>query len=317
MEKMKTALTEMLGIDYPVIMAPMFLVSNAKMVIEACKAGITGAIPALNYRTDEEFRAGLDEIKAATDKPFGINLICNKSNIRMEEQLATCVEYRVGFILTSLGSPEKVIAACKPHGIKVFCDVIDLDYALKVEALGADALIAVNNQAGGHAGNMSPKDLITLLTKNCKLPVISAGGVGNRKQLDEMMSRGACGVSVGSIFIASDEAPVTQDYKNACVSYGAKDIVMTTKLSGSRCTVINTDYVKEVGTEQNWLEKILNKNKQLKKWTKMITFYKGMKLLEKAAFTASYQTMWCAGPSIEFVSEIRPVKKIVEDLLKP
>ena len=132
-----------------------------------------------------------------------------------------------------------------------------------------------------------------------------------------MMSRGACGVSVGSIFIASDEAPVTQDYKNACVSYGAKDIVMTTKLSGSRCTVINTDYVKEVGTEQNWLEKILNKNKQLKKWTKMITFYKGMKLLEKAAFTASYQTMWCAGPSIEFVSEIRPVKKIVEDLLKP
>jgi nitronate monooxygenase len=92
---------------------------------------------------------------------------------------------------------------------------------------------------------------------------------------------------------------------------------MTTKLSGSRCTVINTDYVKEVGTEQNWLEKILNKNKQLKKWTKMITFYKGMKLLEKAAFTASYQTMWCAGPSIEFVSEIRPVKKIVEDLLKP
>jgi nitronate monooxygenase len=77
MEKMKTALTEMLGIDYPVIMAPMFLVSNAKMVIEACKAGITGAIPALNYRTDKEFRAGLDEIKAATDKPFGINLICN------------------------------------------------------------------------------------------------------------------------------------------------------------------------------------------------------------------------------------------------
>jgi nitronate monooxygenase len=315
MEKIETALTRMLGIDYPVIMAPMFLVSNTQMIIEGCKAGITGAIPALNYRTDAQFREALSEIKNATDKPYGINLIANKSNIRLEEQLKTCVEFKVPFIITSLGSPQAIIDACRPVGTKVFCDVIDEQYASKVVGMGPDALIAVNNQAGGHAGKISPKVLITSLLKLSNVPVISAGGVGNHAQMMEMLGYGACGISVGSPFIASTESPVTDDYKRACVSHGAKDIVMTTKLSGSPCTIINTDYVKQIGTEQNWLEKFLNSNKKIKKWTKMITYYKGMKALEKAAFAATYQTMWCAGPSIEYVHSIRPVKEIVEQLL--
>lgn len=313
--KVDTALTRMLGIDYPVIMAPMFLVSNAKMVIEAAHAGIAGSIPALNYRTDAEFRKALTEIKQATNKAFGINLITNKSNIRLREQLDTCKEFRVPFIITSLGSPQQVIEECRPLGMKVFCDVIDLDYAKKVEAMQPDALIAVNNEAGGHAGRISPKDLITTLVNNCKVPVISAGGVGNGAQMKTMLDYGACGISIGSPFIASTESPVSQEYKMACVNYGAKDIVMTTKLSGTPCTVINTDYVKSIGTEQNWFEKLLNQNKQLKKWTKMLTFYKGMKLLEKAAFSATYQTMWCAGPSIEYVKSVRPVKEIAASLM--
>ena len=305
----------MLGIQYPVIMAPMFLVSNTKMVIEACRAGITGAIPALNYRTDEEFRRALDEIKAATNKPYGINLIVNKSNYRLDEQLNTCAEYRVPFIITSLGSPKKVIDVCRPLGMKVFCDVTDLEYAKKVVEMGCDALVAVNSEAGGHAGKIPPRELITSLRKHFQLPVISAGGVGNSEQLNKMMDYGACGVSVGSPFIASVESPVTEDYKMACVNHGARDIVLTTKLSGSPCTVINTDYVKHIGTEQNWLERFLNRNKKIKKWTKMVTYYKGMKTLEKAAFGATYQTMWCAGPSIEYVHSIRPVHQIVEELV--
>ena len=316
MPKIDTALTRMLNIDYPIIMAPMFLVSSAKMVIEAGNAGIAGSVPALNYRTDADFRKALDEIKAGTKAAYGINLIANKSNIRLDEQLATCIEYKVPFIITSLGSPEKIIAACKPHGIKVFCDVIDLAFAKKVESLGADAIIAVNNEAGGHAGPASPRVLIPELVANCKIPIISAGGVGQGAQLQKVLDLGACGASIGSPFIASVEAPVTEDYKNACVQYGAKDIVLTTKLSGSKCTVINTDYVKSIGTEQNWLEKFLNKNKQLKKWAKMITFYRGMKMLEKAAFSATYQTMWCAGPSIEYVKSVRPFKQIVDDLIR-
>lgn len=313
---MPTELTEMLGIKYPIIMAPMFLVSNTQMTIAGIKAGITGCIPALNYRTDKEFREAMDKIRSETDGPFGINIIANKSNIRLKEQLATCIEYKVNFIITSLGSPEEIIKACKPHGIKVFCDVIDEKFALKVEALGADAVIAVNSGAGGHAGPMSAQELVPLLKKACKIPVISAGGVGKGEHLAPIFEMGACGVSIGSPFIASDEAPVTQEYKQACVDYGAKDIVLTTKLSGTKCTVINTPYVQEIGTQQNWLERVLNSNKRLKKWAKMLTFYKGMKMLEKSAFGASYKTVWCAGPSIEYVHAIRPVKAIVDSLVE-
>ena len=310
-------LCQILDIEYPIIMAPMFLVSNAKMIIEACKSGITGAVPALNYRSDEEFRKALDEIRSQTSKAFGVNLIVNKSNLLLEKQLKTCCDYKVAFIITSLGSPESVIKACKPLGIKVFCDVIDVATALKVEELGADAIIAVNNQAGGHAGKMSPLELIPAIHKACKIPVISAGGAGNGHEVRNMLTLGAIGVSIGSIFIASDEAPVSQEYKQACVDYGAKDIVMTTKISGTPCTVINTPYVQQTGTKQNWLERLLNQNKQLKKWFKMLTFYKGMKALEKAAFSNTYQTVWCAGPTIENVHAIEPIQKIVSNLTAP
>lgn len=311
----ETPLTQMLGIRYPIIMAPMFLVSNAAMTIEAINAGITGAIPSLNYRTNEQFIAAIREIKAKANGPLGINLIVNKSNIKLESHLKICIEEKVDYIITSLGSPEHVIALCKPKGIKVFCDVIDLKFALKVESMGADAIIAVNSGAGGHAGPLPAEILIPELVNNCKIPVISAGGVGEGSQLLSKLKLGACGASIGSPFIASTEAPVSQDYKQACVDYGAKDIVLTTKLSGTPCTVINTPYVQSVGTQQNWLEKVLNSNKQLKKYAKMLTFYKGMKALEKAAFSATYQTLWCAGPSIEYVHAIKPVKEIVDKMV--
>jgi nitronate monooxygenase len=293
----------------------IFLVSNAAMAIEAGNAGTTGAIPSLNYRTNEEFVAAIREVKQNTNGPLGINLIVNKSNIKLEAHLKICVEEGVDYIITSLGSPEAVIAACKHRGIKVFCDVIDLKFAKKVEAMGADAIIAVNSKAGGHLGPTPPEILLPELIKNCNIPIISAGGVGTGKQLLDKLELGACGASVGSPFIASVEAPVSQEYKQACVDYGEADIVTTTKLSGTPCTVINTPYVKEIGTQQNWLELTLNKNKRLKKYMKMLTFYKGMKALEKAAFSATYQTLWCAGPSIEHVHAIRPVKEIVETMI--
>jgi nitronate monooxygenase len=310
-------LTELLGIEYPIIMAPMFLVSNAKMLIAAGNSGITGCVPALNYRTDDDFRKAIGEIRANISGPFGVNLIVNKSNPKMMDQLKTCVELNVDYIITSLGSPAEVIKHCKTKGIKVFCDVVDLKFALKVQELGADAIIAVNKEAGGHAGPTPRHLLIPELVKNCSIPVISAGGVGNYAELQEVLALGACGVSVGSVFIASDESGVTDEYKQACVDYGAKDIVMSTKVSGTPCTVINTPYVQKIGTKQNWFEALLSKNKRLKKWVKMLTFVKGMKSLEKSAFSATYKTVWCAGPTIEHVKSIRPIKEIVKQLTQP
>lgn len=312
---MSNSLCDILNIDYPIIMAPMFLVSNAEMLIEAGNNGIAGAIPALNYRTIEDFEKAIKEVQKQTKGPIGINLIVNKSNPKMPSQLEACVKLGVDFIITSLGSPKQVINACKPKGIKVFCDVTDLKFAQKVESLGADAIIAVNSQAGGHAGNMTPEELIPLLVKECNIPVISAGGVGNKAELDHILSLGAAGVSVGSIFIASTESGVSEAYKQACVDFGAKDIVMSTKVSGTPCTVINTPYVQKIGTKQNWLEKLLSKNKRLKKYVKMFTFVKGMKSIEKAAFGATYKTVWCAGPTIEHTKEIKSIERIIKDLM--
>lgn len=308
-------LCNLLGIQYPVIMAPMFLVSNEAMLIAATKAGIAGAIPALNYRTTEELKEGIRRIKQEATGPIGINLIVNASNFLMEEQLKISCEEKVDFFITSLGSPAKVIHEAHKTGIKVFCDVTDVKYAQKVAGLGADAVIAVNNQAGGHLGELSPKELIQSIKAAVDIPVISAGGVGCREDLDEIAGFGADGFSIGSIFIASEESGVSNEYKQACVSFGAKDIVTTTKLSGTPCTVIQTPYVKDIGTKQNLLERILNKNKRLKKWVKAVVFYRGMQSLKKAAFGATYKTVWCAGPSIEHVKSVRPVKQIVEELI--
>ncbi len=312
-----SSLTKVLGIKYPVIQAPMFLVSNTAMVKEAMKCGIAGCIPALNYRTLEELRSALRELKSAKteDGAFGFNLIVNKSNVKYKAQLEVICEEGCDFIITSLGSPQETIRKAHKVGIKVFCDVVDLKFAKKVEALGADAVIAVNNQAGGHRGNMTPEELISVINEHCDIPVISAGGVGCKADVDRMLQYGAIGVSVGSPFIASVEANVTDEYKQACVEYGADDIVMTERISGTPCTVINTPYVQKIGTKATWIERVLNKNRKLKKWVKMVRFSIGMKATEKAALKATYKTVWVAGPSIEHTHAVLPVKDIVAKLI--
>lgn len=313
---MQTWMTETFGIKYPIILAPMFLVSNTDMMVAASKSGIMGCTPALNYRTPELFDQALGEMKDKCNGPVGINLIVNKSNVHMDRQLDICVDKKPDFIITSLGSPKKVIEKCKKVGIKVFCDVVDVEYAKKVETLGADAVIAVNSGAGGHAGNIPASILIPMIKSATNIPVISAGGVATGEGLLSILSLGAEGASIGSPFIASEECSVSQEYKQAIVDYGAKDIAMTNKISGTPCTVIKTPYVEKIGLEQNFIESFLNNNRQLKKYAKMLTYYKGMKGLEKAAFSATYKTIWCAGPSIEFVKEIMPVEKIVEKMIE-
>ena len=284
------------------------------MIKAALQNGVTAAFPALNYRTDKELRSAIQEIRVFSTKPFGVNLIVNKSNPKYKDQLKTLLELKVDYIITSLGNPKEVIEKCRPAGIKVFCDVVDLNYARKVEDLGADGVIAVNSRAGGHSGGLSPQALITLLKQNCSLPIISAGGIGRGEDLANAMNWGAAGASIGTIFIACQESDVSMEYKQAMINYGEKDIVMTTKLSGSALTVINTPYVQQLGTKANVFEWILHHNKSLKKYAKMLIALRGMKAIEKAAFGATYKTVWCAGPSIEYVTCIRPIGEIIQEL---
>ncbi|MAQ32105.1 MAG: 2-nitropropane dioxygenase [Flavobacteriales bacterium] len=312
-----TQLTKMLKIDFPIIQAPMFLVSNVSMAIEAANSGITGCIPALNYRTIEDLRQAIINVQTNCDGPLGINLIVNKFNNSMMQQLDVCVELGVDYIITSLGNPKSTIDTCRPKGIKVFCDVVDLEQAKKVESLGADAIIAVNNQAGGHLGPMSPEYLIPLLVDNCSIPVISAGGVSNGDQLAKILKLGACGVSVGTPFIATHEAEVSEEYKQAIVDYGAKDIVVTDRISGSKCTIINTPYVQGISLKANWIERFLFKNKWVKKYFKMLRWFMGTRMFKKSALQATYKSVWCAGPSLEGVYSIRHVSQVVADILRP
>ena len=312
---MKAELSTLLNIEHPIIMAPMFLISNTNMIIAALDSGITAAFPALNYRSIEEFSHAIDDIRAANNKPFGVNLIVNKSNIKYKAQLNVCIEKKVDFIITSLGSPKEVIKQCKPLGIKVLCDVVDLKYAKKVVDLGADALIAVTNIAGGHAGSQPPERLIPTLKENFNIPIIGAGGVSRKEDIENLQKLGADGVSVGTIFIASEEAPVSQEYKQALIDYKGKDIILTSNLSGSPLTVINTPYVQKIGTKAGFLSKLMYKNKRLKKYIKMFLAVKGMKTLEKSAFKSTYKTFWVAGPSIEHIHKIKPIAEIVKSLV--
>lgn len=310
-----TWLTKTFNIKYPIILAPMFLVSNNKMLVEAYKNGIIGCIPSLNYRTPAEFEAAMADLRIQCEGKFGINLIVNKSNVHLKDHLTVLEKYPPAFVITSLGSPEEVIRRLKPLGVRILCDVVDVEYALKVESLGADALIAVNSGAGGHAGNIAASILVPMLMKATKLPVISAGGVGTGAGLLSVLALGAEGVSIGSPYIATKESGVSHEYKQAVVDFGAKDIVMTNKISGSPCSVINTPYVQEIGTQQNFVESFLNQNKQVKKYAKMLTYYRGMKAVEKAAFAATYKTVWVAGPSIEFSHAIEDVATITKRII--
>jgi nitronate monooxygenase len=312
---MKSSIATMLGVKHPIIMAPMFLVSNTKMIIEALNNGITAAIPALNFRTDKEFREAITEIKQVTSKPFGVNIIVNKSNIKYKKQLQTCIDLKVSFIITSLGSPKEIIDRCKKVNIKVFCDVVDLNYAQKVESLGADAVIAVNSQAGGHSGYLDQTELVPLLKKELSIPIISAGGIACGSQIVTAFKLGADAVSIGTLFIASTESGVSLEYKEAMVKYKAEDIILTKNISGTPLTVINTPFMQKMGNKQSWLSQLLSNNKRFRKYLKMLIMVRGLKSIKNAASKQTYKTVWVAGPSIEFIDSIKPVKMIIQKLL--
>ena len=309
-------LCEILNIEHPIIMAPMFLVSNEEMVVAALESGITAAIPAANYRKKGELANTIAHIKEKSDKPFGINLVVNKSNTRYRQQLAEIIKAKPTFIITSLGNPKQAIEMAHANGIKVFCDVVDLKFAQKVEGLGADAIIAVNSMAGGHSGIYPPEKLMPELTEKCNLPIIYAGGIAQKQDINRAIGMGAAGVSVGTIFIASEECKVSDEYKKAVIEYGAKDIVMTRKLSGSPTAVINTPYLQQIGNKPNIWEKLVNGNSVLKKFAKAVMMKAGMKKLYDSAFKATYKTVWCAGIAIEHVHSIRTINEIVKELTK-
>ncbi|MCB1318245.1 MAG: nitronate monooxygenase, partial [Leptospiraceae bacterium] len=187
-----TPLSKMLNIDLPIIGAPMFLVSYPDLVVAVSEAGGIGCFPALNYRTPEELKDGIQEIRARTQKPIGVNLILHKQhNPRWPEQYEVVMREKVELIITSLGTPRTIAGEIKQSGAGLFCDVTTLRHAEVVAQSGADALIAVAAGAGGHAGAISPFSLFPYLKERTGLPIVAAGAISNGRQMAAALALGA------------------------------------------------------------------------------------------------------------------------------
>lgn len=319
--QIKTRLNTSLKVPYPIIMAPMFLVSNVEMVKAAMKAGIIGTFPTLNYRNEGELASVLEELNKyiETEKPtgtYGVNLIVQQSNPYYKKHLKICIEHKVPFYITSLGNPQETISLSKETGAVVYCDVTNVEHARKVVSQGADGLIAVGQGAGGHAGPYPLQLLIPALKREFpNIPVVGAGGIATGSGILSLLAVGAEGVSMGTRFIASNEATVVDDYKKAIIDAHINDIVLTERLSGTPSAIINTPYAKKIGTKQNFFERLLSKNQRTKKYFKMLIQMRGMKKLEKSIKPGNYNNLWGAGQSVELINDILDIETIVKNLI--
>lgn len=317
MKTPQTAFTKALGCQYPIIAGPMFLVSDEKLVSAVSNAGGVGGMPSLNWRSSSQFRDAVRKVKSLVgNKPFAVNLIVNKSNFRVAEDLTICAEEKVPLVITSLGSPKDVIREMHSVGSKVFCDVTTLEYGKKVEGLGADGVIAVSAGAGGHAGPTSPLVLVPYLCAHLGIPVVAAGGVATGAQMAAMLLLGASAVQIGTRFIASKEAKVDEKYKEAILEAEPEDIVLTKKISGTPAAVIRTPYIDKVGLELNPLEGFLMKNNLTKKYAKMARSLWGAHMLSNAASSTTWKEVWSAGQGVGLIDEVLPAAAIVEKLMR-
>ena len=231
------------NMSLPVIGSPLFIISNPKLVIEQCKAGVVGSMPALNARPAElldEWLAEITETLAAYNKanpdkpaaPFAINQIVHKSNDRLEHDMQVCAKYKVPIVITSLGAREDVNQAVHSWGGVVLHDIINNKFAHKAIEKGADGLIAVAAGAGGHAGVKSPFALIQEIRQWFDGPVALSGSIASGGAVLAAQAMGADFGYIGSAFIATHEARASDAYKQAIVDGNSDDIVYSNLFTG-------------------------------------------------------------------------------------
>jgi nitronate monooxygenase len=227
----------------PIIGAPLFIVSNPRLVIEQCKAGVVGSMPALNARPAEQLDAWLAEITealAAHDRahperpaaPFAINQIVHKSNDRLEHNMAVCAKFKVPIVITSLGARTDINDAVHAWGGVVLHDIINNAFARKAIEKGADGLIAVAAGAGGHAGVKSPFALIQEIRQWFDGPLALSGAIASGGAVLAAQAMGADFAYIGSAFIATEEARATDAYKQAIVDGNSDEIVYSNLFTG-------------------------------------------------------------------------------------
>ena len=227
----------------PIIGSPLFIVSNPRLVIEQCKAGVVGSMPALNARPAslvDEWLAEITETLAAWDRdhpeqkaaPFAINQIVHKTNERLEHDMQVCAKYKVPIVITSLGARTDINDAVHSWGGVVLHDIINNKFAKKAIEKGADGLIAVAAGAGGHAGTRSPFALVQEIRQWFDGPLALSGSIATGGAVLAAQAMGADFAYIGSAFIATEEARATEGYKQMIVESTSDDIVYSNLFTG-------------------------------------------------------------------------------------
>ncbi|MDB4930907.1 MAG: 2-nitropropane dioxygenase [Myxococcaceae bacterium] len=296
MPRIRTPLAERLGLRYPIVCAPMFIISNQEMIVAAAEAGILGSMPSINHRSHAAFRESLAYIRRRTDRPFAINLTIKLTDPeRLQQDFEACLEYRVPAVITSYGDPSEIARRAHEHGMAVLHDVIHLKHALKAQAAGADAIIGVAAGAGGHAGTTSPFVLYPYLRENLRVPVVAAGCIATGRQVAAALALGAELVYMGTRFIASTECGADERYKSLVVNGAPEDIAYTDGVSGVHANFLRQTLPGGAGdpADRGAAQAAVQRDGG-KKW----------------------KDIWSAGQGVALAREVKPIAAIVDDVVR-
>jgi len=304
------ALPEILqNLSIPVVGSPLFIISNPKLVIAQCQAGIVGSFPSLNARPIsqlDEWLAEITETLAAYDKanpdrpaaPFAVNQIVHKSNDRLQQDLELCVKYKAPIVITSLGAVPQVNDAIHSYGGIVLHDVINNRHANSAIRKGADGLIAVAAGAGGHAGVTSPFALIQEIRQWFDGPLLLSGAIANGGAVLAAQAMGADLAYIGSAFIATDEARADDAYKQMIADSEAKDIIYSNLFTG-----IHGNYLKPSIARAG-----MNPDELPEADPSKMDFGSG------SDKPKAWKEIWGAGQGIGAVKEVVPAAELIERL---
>jgi len=305
------------GIEVPIIGGPMYPCSNPELIAAVSEAGGIGVIQpvSLTYVHGYDFKEGIRYIKSLTSKPIGMNVLIEKSSKKYEEQMkqwiGIALDEGVKFFITSLGKPDWVVSQVHKAGAKVYHDVTELKWAEIAVKAKVDGLICVNSNAGGHAGDIEASVLFDSLYK-LGLPLICAGGIGDKQAYSHALSLGYEGVQMGTRFIATEECQVPMEYKEAIIQARKEDIVLSLNVTGVKVSVINTPYIQKLGLAPNRFFSWMLENSYFKRLIRMLYMIRSVKnLKDLIKGKKSQQGFFQAGKSVEGIKKIESVEKVM------
>jgi nitronate monooxygenase len=315
---LETTFMRQVGAEVPLICGAMYPCSNPELVAAVSAAGGVGVVQpiSLTYVHGHDLREGLRLIRTlAPGKPIGFNAIVEKSSRVYEERMRRWVdvalEEGVRFFVTALGNPRWVVE--KVHAVKgvVYHDVTERKWADRALEGGVDGLICVNARAGGHAGSRDARVLADEL-RDLGKPLVCAGGIGDPEAFREAISTGYAACQLGTRFIATPECRAHDDYKAAIVAAEPEDIVLSERISGVPVAVINTPYVKAVGTKAGPIARRLLRHPRGKHWMRTIYSLRAVWQLKRASLRgSSYGQYFQAGRSVGGIESVEPAGEIV------